>query len=108
MENFRNIEDVLSDGTTEVYSLGVTSEQHEIVKKILEGGFSRRFGNYTLEEVDSDMVQTWIDNAKDDPEPDQEYIDYLETALKNGGDVYALEDWVGDFHQTIGEVIVYY
>ncbi len=108
MSEFKNIQDVLSDGTTEVYSLGVTQQQHEIIMKILEGGFSRRYGNYTLQEVDNDMVQTWIDNAREDPEPDQEYIEYLETAIENGGDVYTLEDWLGEFHQSIGEVIVYY
>ena len=108
MNELRNIQDVLSDCTTEVYSLGVTQDQHEIVMKILEGGFSRRYGNYTLEEADTEMVESWIEEAKNDPEPDQEYIDYLETAIKNGGDVYTLEDWLGDFHQPVAEVVVYY
>ena len=107
MSEFKNIQDVLSDGTTEVYSLGVTQNQHEIVMKILEGGFSRRYGNYTLEEADSEMAQDWLDEAKNDPDPDQEYIEYMERAIKEGADIFTLEDWLGEFHQPVGEVIIF-
>ena len=64
MSEFNNFQNVLSDGT-EVVALGVTSEQNDIVKKIVEGDFSRRYGNYTL------------------------------------------EDWLGEFHQPVGEVIIF-
>lgn len=103
---FNNFESVLSDGT-EVVTLGVTSEQNDIAIKILEGDFSRRFGNYTLEEADRDMVEDWLDDAKNDADPDTEYIDYLERAISERADVYTLEDWLGEFHQPIGEVIVF-
>ena len=58
MSDFNNFQNVLSDGT-EVVALGVTSEQNDIVKKIVEGDFSRMYGNYTLEEADSDMAQEY-------------------------------------------------
>lgn len=103
ISNFKN---VLSDGT-EVVTLGVTSEQNDIAIKILEGGFSRRFGNYTLEEADADMVEDWLEEAENEPEPDTEYIDYMARAIEEDADVYTLEDWLGEFHQPIGEVIVF-
>jgi hypothetical protein len=103
---FNNFKNVLSDGT-EVVTLGVTSEQNDIAIKILEGGFSRRFGNYTLEEADADMVEDWLEEAENDTEPDTEYIDYMARAIEEDADVYTLEDWLGEFHQPIGEVIVF-
>ena len=103
---FNNFESVLSDGT-EVVTLGVTSEQNDIAIKILEGDFSRRFGNYTLEEADADMIESWIEDAENEPEPDEDYIGYLARAIEEDADVYTLEDWLGGFHQPIGEVIVF-
>ena len=103
---FNNFENVLSDGT-EVVTLGVTSEQNDIVIKILEGDFSRRFGNYTLEETDADMIESWIEEAENESEPDEDYIDYLARAIEEDADVYTLEDWLGEVHQPIGEVIVF-
>lgn len=106
MSDFNNFQNVLSDGT-EVVALGVTSEQNDIVKKIVEGDFSRRYGKYTLEEADSEMAQDWLDEAKNDPDPDQEYIEYMERAIKEGADIFTLEDWLGEFHQPVGEVIIF-
>lgn len=103
---FNNFKNVLSDGT-EVVTLGVTSEQNDIAIKILEGDFSRRFGNYTLEEADADMVEDWLEEAENEPEPDEDYIGYLARAIEEDADVYTLENWLGDFHQSIGEVIVF-
>ena len=103
---FNNFKNVLSDGT-EVVTLGVTSEQNDIAIKILEGDFSRRFGNYTLEETDADMIESWIEEAENESEPDEDYIDYLARAIEEDADVYTLEDWLGEFHQPIGEVIVF-
>jgi hypothetical protein len=106
MSEFRNFKNVLSNGT-EVISLGVTEEQNDIVIKIVEGDFSRRLGNYTLEEADSDMAESWLEEAENDPEPDAEYIEYLSRAIEDDADIYTLEDWLGDFHQPIGEVIIF-
>ena len=97
---------VLSDGT-EVVTLGVTSEQNDIAIKILEGGFSRRTGSYILEEADADMVESWIENMENDPDPDEDYIGYLARAIEEDADVYTLENWLRDFQQPIGEVIVF-
>ena len=103
----KNFQNVLSDGT-EVVTLGVTSEQNDIVVKILEeDDFSRRYGNYTLEEVDEDMIECWIEDAERKQEPDEDYIGYLARAIEEDADVYVLEDWLGEFHQSIGEVIVF-
>ena len=106
MSDFNNFQNVLSDGT-EVVALGVTSEQNDIVKKIVEGDFSRRYGNYTLEEADADMVESWIEDAENEPEPDEDYIGYLARAIEEDADVYTLEDWLGEFHQPVGEVIIF-
>jgi hypothetical protein len=103
---FKKFKNVLSDGA-EVVTLGVTSEQNDIALKILNGDFSRRFGNYTLEEVDADMIESWIENAENEPEPDKDYIGYLARAIEEDANVYTLEDCLGDFHQSIGEVIVF-
>lgn len=97
---------VLSDGT-EVVTLGVTSEQNDIAIKILEDGFSRGCGGYLLEEADADMVESWIENMENDPDPDEDYIGYLARAIEEDASVYTLENWVRCFHQPIGEVIVF-
>lgn len=106
MSDFNNFQNVLSDGT-EVVALGVTSDQNDIVKKIVEGDFSRRYGNYTLEEADTDMIESWIEDAESEPEPDEDYIGYLTRAIEEDADVYTLEDWLGEFHQPVGEVIIF-
>lgn len=103
----KNFQNVLSDGT-EVVTLGVTSEQNDIAVKILEeDDFSRSYGNYTLEETDADMIESWIEDAENEQEPDEDYIGYLARAIEEDADVYILENWLGEFHQPIGEVIVF-
>jgi hypothetical protein len=51
------------------------------------------------------MVNVWISDAFS--EGNEDYARALQDGLAKGADIYTLEDSIGDFHQTIGEVIVY-
>jgi hypothetical protein len=99
----QNFENVLTDGT-KVVTLGITKDQNDIVLKMLETD-SDSFGNYSLEEPDPEMVNVWISDAFS--EGNEDYARALQDGLAKGADIYTLEDSIGYFHQTIGEVIVY-
>lgn len=80
---------------------GLTDEQEKIAKDLyLERDDTHT--NYTLQEVETDKVEIWIETTDDD-----EYRDFLKDALDCGGDVYTLVDHLGDASQEIGEIVVY-
>lgn len=83
---------------------GLTDEQEKIAIDLYENN-KRCYGNYTLEEVDADTLDSWIDNAKADG--DEEYEEFLTDAQLNDADVFVLTDHLGDFSQPIGEFVVY-
>jgi hypothetical protein len=99
----QNFENTLSDGT-KVATLGMTKDWNDIVVKMLESD-SDSFGNYSLEDTDPDMISSWIDDAIE--KGDTEYAETLQEAVKHGADIYTLDDGIGDFRQTLGEVIIY-
>ena len=88
----------------EIKFYGLTDDQEKIAKDLYENN-KRWYGSYTLEEVDDDTLDSWIDNAKDDG--DEEYEEFLTDARDNGTDVFSLVDHLGDFSQPIGEMVVY-
>jgi hypothetical protein len=100
----KNFENTLSDGT-KVVTLGMTEDWNDIVVKMLEAD-ADSFGNYSLEDTDPDMIRSWIDNAIEDG--DTEYAKELQEALTCDAEILTLDDGIGDFRQTLGEVIVYY
>ena len=88
----------------EIKSFDLSTEQHEIAVDMVNNN-KRKVGNYTLEEVDADMLDSWIDNAKE--EGNTEYENFLAEAQLNDAELYTLTDHLGDFSQPIGEVAVY-
>ena len=83
---------------------GLTDDQEKIAIDLYENN-KRCYGNYTLEEVDEDTLDSWIDNAREDG--DEDYEEFLLDAKENGADVFELTDHLGDFSQPIGEFVVY-
>lgn len=83
---------------------GLSKEQEKIAIDLYENNY-RCYGNYTLEEVDSDMLDSWIDTVVE--EGDEEYEFFLKEAKKKNAEVFTLNDNLGDFSQPIGEVVVY-
>ena len=51
------------------------------------------------------MVNVWISDAFGEGE--EEYARALQDGLAQGADIFTLDDGIGDFRQTLGEVIVY-
>ena len=88
----------------EIKSFDLSTEQHEIAVDMVNNN-KRKVGNYTLEEVDADMLDSWIDNAKE--EGNTEYENFLAEAQLNDAELYTLTDHLGEFSQPIGEVAVY-
>lgn len=86
----------------ETYDL--SEEQHDIAVDMARNN-KRKVGNYTLEEVDGEMVNVWIADAHSEGET--EYAEFLREALAVNAEIYTLNDHLGDFSQPIGEVAVY-
>lgn len=86
----------------ETYDL--SEEQHDISVDMARNN-KRKVGNYTLEEVDEEMVNVWIADAHSEGET--EYAEFLREALAVGAEIYTLNDNLGGFSQPIGEVAVY-
>lgn len=103
MNTFKNYEETLSDGR-EVVMLGFTEDWKDITMKMLESN-TEVFGNYSLEDTDPEMVNVWISDAFSEGE--DEYAHALQDGLAQGADIFTLDDGIGDFRQTLGEVIVY-
>lgn len=87
-----------------VETYGLSEEQHDMVVEMVKNE-EDAYGNYTLEDVDADMLDAWIDNAKEDG--DTEYENFLAEAQLVDADVLVLTDHLGDFEQQIGEVVIY-
>ena len=87
-----------------VVTFGLTSEQNDIATRLVKEN-KRMIGNYSLKEVDADMLEAWIDNAKEDG--DEEYAEFLREAIEVRAEILTLTDHLGDFSQPIGEVAVY-
>ena len=103
MGNFKNYEETLSDGR-KVVMLGFTEDWKNIAMKMLESK-TEVFGNYSLEDTDPEMVNVWISDAFSEGE--EEYARALQDGLAQCADIFTLDDGIGDFRQTLGEVIVY-
>ena len=93
---------ILSE-VSKVESFGLTQEQHDLAVRMIDQ--NENGGNYSLEEVDPDMLACFIENAKEDN--DKEYEEFLVNAKSHGADVYAFTDHLGDFSQELGDVAVY-
>jgi hypothetical protein len=87
-----------------VETFDLSEEQHDIAVEMVKGN-QRKNGSYTLEEVDSEMVNVWIADAHSEGET--EYAEFLREALASRADLYTLTDHLGDFSQPIGEVAIY-
>lgn len=90
---------------TSVETFGLTEELHNIAVEMVKND-NTKYGSYTLEEVDADRLDCWIDNAINDG--DEEYEQFLSEAQLLDADVYAFTDHLGTFSQTLGDVVVYY
>lgn len=88
-----------------IETFDLSEEQHDIAVDMARNN-KRRVGNYTLEEVDSEMVNVWIADAHSEGE--KEYAEFLREALAEDAEIYTLTDHLGDFSQPIGEVAVFY
>lgn len=93
---------ILSD-VSKVESFGLTQEQHDLAVRMIYK--NEKGGNYSLEDVDQDMLDCFIENAQEDN--DKEYEEFLTNAKLHGADVYAFTDHLGDFSQALGDVAFY-
>ena len=87
-----------------IETFDLSEEQHDLAVDMVRNN-KRKVGNYTLEEVDSEMVNVWIADAHS--EGDEEYAEFLREALAVDAEILTLTDHLGDFSQPIGEVAVY-
>ena len=91
-------------GQTRVETFGLSDELHNIAVEMVKND-NTKYGSYTLEEFDADMLDCWIENAQNDG--DEEYEQFLCEAQLLDADIYAFTDHLGDFSQTLGDVVVY-
>ena len=87
-----------------IETFDLSEEQHDIAVDMVKNN-KRKVGNYTLEEVDSEMPNVWIADAHS--EGDEDYAEFLREALAESAELYTLTDHLGDFSQPIGEVAIY-
>ena len=88
---------------SKVESFGLTQEQHDLAVRMIDQ--NENGGNYSLEDVDPDMLDCFIENAQEDN--DKEYEEFLVNAKSHGADVYAFTYHLGDLSQELGDVAVY-
>ena len=93
---------ILSE-VSKVESFGLTQEQHDLAVRMIDQ--NENGGNYSLEDVDPDMLDCFIENAQKDN--DKEYEEFLVNAKSHGADVYAFTYHLGDLSQELGDVAVY-
>ena len=93
---------ILSE-VSKVESFGLTQEQHDLAVRMIDR--NENGGNYSLEDVDPDMLDCFIENAQEDN--DKEYEEFLVNAKSHGADVYAFTYHLGDLSQELGDVAVY-
>ena len=82
-------------------SYGLNKEQEQIALTLYKEN-KLFYGNYTLEEVDADILADWAENCDD-----AEQQVFYEGVLENGAPLYQLIDHVGEFRQPIGEIVFY-
>ena len=90
--------------TYRIETYDLSEEQHDIAVDMVRNN-KRRVGSYTLEEVDSEMVNVWIADAHSEGE--EEYAEFLREALSVDAELLILTDHLGDASQPIGEVAVW-
>ena len=99
---------ILSE-VSKVESFGLTQEQHDLAVRMIDAVRmivkNENGGNYSLEDVDPDMLDCFIENAQEDN--DKEYEEFLVNAKSHGADVYAFTYHLGDLSQELGDVAVY-
>jgi len=61
---------------------------------------------YSVEEVDSEMVNVWISDAH--AEGDELYAEFLRSALAAEADIYTLYEDVGGWKQAVGDAALYH
>lgn len=83
-----------------VATYGLDEEQHDLAVKAVKGNL-RAVGGYEIEEVDNETIEIWQDDAED-----EEYKEFLALA-DDCYEVLAFNSVLGDFSQTLGEIIVY-
>ena len=83
---------------------GLTAEQENVAVDLYENN-KKYSGNYTLEVVDDDMLDAFIENA--DADGDEEYLAFLTDVVECNAELYTLTDHLGDFSQPIGEIAVF-
>jgi hypothetical protein len=83
---------------------GLTAEQKDVAVDLYENN-KKYSGSYTLEEVDDDMLDSFIENA--DAEGDEEYLAFLTDARDLDAELYTLTDHLGGFSQPIGEIAIF-
>ena len=87
-----------------IETFDLSEEQHDIAVDMVKNN-KRKVGNYTLEEVDSELPNVWIADAHS--EGNEDYAEFLRKALAESAELYTLTDHLGKFSQPIGEVAVF-
>lgn len=87
-----------------IETFDLSNEQNNIAVDMVRNN-KRKVGDYTLEEVEDEMVNAWIENAHCEGEED--YAEFLRKALEEGAEILTLTEHLGGFSQPIGEVAVY-
>lgn len=90
--------------TYRIETFDLSEEQHDIAVDMVRNN-KRKSGNYTLEEVDSEMVNVWIADAHSEGE--EEYAEFLRESLAEDAEILILTDHLGNASQPIGEVAVW-
>jgi hypothetical protein len=83
---------------------GLTGEQENIARDLYENN-KKYSGSYTLEEVDDDMLDAFIENA--DADGDEDYLGFLTDVVECDAELYTLTDHLGGFSQPIGEIAIF-
>ena len=83
---------------------GLTGVQENIARDLYENN-KKYSGSYTLEEVDDDMLDAFIDNA--DADGDEDYLGFLTDVVECDAEIYTLTDHLGGFSQPIGEIAIF-
>lgn len=92
------------ENSCRVETFNLSEGLHDIAVEMVKDN-QRKYGNYTLESVDEEMVNEWLSNAHSEGE--EEYAEFLREALAENAEFLTLTDHLGDFSQPIGDVAVY-
>lgn len=92
------------ENSCRVETYDLSEEQHDMAVEMVKKN-QRKNGNYTLESVDSEMVNVWIADAHSEGE--EEYAEFLRESLAENAEILTLTDHLGNTSQTIGEVAIW-